>query len=33
METNITPPTIEQKFTGREKIFTKEIPLSGDSIN
>ncbi len=32
METNITAPTIEQKFTGREKVFTKEIPLTGDSI-
>jgi len=32
METNITPPTIEQKFTSREKVFTKEIPVSGDSI-
>jgi hypothetical protein len=32
MERNITAPTIEQKFTGREKVFTKEIPLSGDSI-
>ncbi len=32
IETKITPPTIEQKFTSREKIFTKEIPLSGDSI-
>jgi hypothetical protein len=25
-------PTIEQKFTTREKIFTKEIPITGDSI-
>ncbi len=32
IETKITPPTIEQKFTSREKIFTKEIPVSGDSI-
>ena len=32
VEPNITPPTIEQKFTSREKIFTKEIPVSGDSI-
>jgi hypothetical protein len=32
METNITPPTIEQKFTSREKVFTKEIPINGDSI-
>jgi len=26
------PPTIEQKFKLREKIFVKEIPLEGDSI-
>jgi len=32
VEPNITPPTIEQKFTNREKIFTKEIPVTGDSI-
>jgi hypothetical protein len=32
METTITPPTIEQKFASREKIFTKEIPVIGDSI-
>lgn len=32
MESNIAPPTIEQKFTSREKIFTKEIPVTGDSI-
>lgn len=32
VEPNITPPTIEQKFTSREKIFNKEIPISGDSI-
>jgi len=32
IETKITPPAIEQKFTSREKIFTTEIPLSGDSI-
>ena len=32
IETKISPPTIEQKFTSREKVFTKEIPLSGDSI-
>src|SRR6478752_5555665 len=32
VEPNITPPTIEQKFISREKIFTKEIPVSGDSI-
>ena len=32
VEPNITPPTIEQKFTSREKIFTKEIPVTGDSI-
>jgi hypothetical protein len=25
-------PTIEQKFQNREKIFTKEIPVTGDSI-
>lgn len=25
-------PAIEQKFKNREKIFTKEIPISGDSI-
>jgi len=30
--TNITAPTIEQKFASRDKVFTKEIPLSGDSI-
>jgi hypothetical protein len=28
----IKAPTIEQKFTTREKIFIKEIPVSGDSI-
>jgi len=32
IETKITPPTIEQKFTSREKVFTKEIPLTADSI-
>ena len=32
IETKISPPTIEQKFTSREKVFTKEIPVSGDSI-
>jgi hypothetical protein len=32
IETNITPPTIEQKFVSREKVFTKEIPLTADSI-
>ena len=32
MASDITPPTIEQKFTSREKIFNKEIPISGDSI-
>ena len=32
IETNITPPTIEQKFVNREKVFTKEIPLTADSI-
>jgi hypothetical protein len=31
-ETKIIPPTIEQKFTSREKVFIKEIPLTGDSI-
>jgi hypothetical protein len=31
-ETKINPPTIEQKFTNREKVFNKEIPLTGDSI-
>lgn len=30
--TKITPPTIEQKFTSREKVFTTEIPVTGDSI-
>jgi hypothetical protein len=25
-------PTIEQKFKAREKVFTKEIPVNGDSI-
>lgn len=25
-------PTIEEKFTSREKVFIKEIPVSGDSI-
>jgi hypothetical protein len=32
MAPDITPPTIEQKFTSREKVFNKEIPISGDSI-
>jgi hypothetical protein len=32
IETKITPPTIEQKFVSRKKVFTKEIPVSGDSI-
>ena len=32
IETKITPPSIEQKFTSREKVLTKEIPLTGDSI-
>src|SRR4029078_6488189 len=32
VETNIAPPTIEQKFTSRQKVFTKEIHVSGDSI-
>ncbi len=26
------PPTIEEKFSSRKKVFTKEIPVSGDSI-
>src|SRR5215217_6285650 len=26
------PLTIEEKFTSREKLFTKEIPIEGDSI-
>jgi hypothetical protein len=30
--TAITSPTIEQKFTSREKVLTKEIPLTADSI-
>jgi hypothetical protein len=32
METKIAAPTIEQKFATREKVFQKQIPLSGDSI-
>jgi hypothetical protein len=32
METKIATPTIEQKFASREKVFQKQIPLSGDSI-
>jgi len=32
VETKIASPTIEQKFTSREKVFQKQIPLSGDSI-
>jgi hypothetical protein len=28
----IKTPTIEQKFVTREKVFTKEIPITGDSI-
>jgi hypothetical protein len=28
----IAAPTIEQKFASREKVFQKEIPLTGDSI-
>jgi len=32
IQTKIDPPTIEQKFTSREKILTKEIPLTADSI-
>jgi len=30
--TKITPPSIEQKFTSREKVFATEIPVAGDSI-
>ena len=32
IETKIATPTIEQKFASREKVFQKQIPLSGDSI-
>jgi hypothetical protein len=32
IETKIAPPTIEQKFVSREKVFTKEIPITVDSI-
>lgn len=32
IETKIVPPTIEQKFIGRQKVLTKEIPVTGDSI-
>jgi hypothetical protein len=32
IEIKIAPPTIEQKFVSRKKVFTKEIPVSGDSI-
>ena len=32
MQAKITAPTIEQKFASREKTFSKEIPLTGDSI-
>ncbi|MFL5809703.1 MAG: hypothetical protein ACJ749_09280, partial [Flavisolibacter sp.] len=32
IEAKIEPVTIEEKFKNREKIFTKEIPISGDSI-
>ena len=28
----VTAPSIEEKFTSREKVFIKEIPVSGDSI-
>jgi len=31
-EKKVTAPNIEQKFTSREKVFNKEIPLTGDSI-
>jgi hypothetical protein len=32
MQARITAPTIEQKFASREKTFSKEILLTGDSI-
>jgi len=32
METKVAAPTIEQKFATREKVFQKQIPLTGDSI-
>lgn len=32
IEPKIAPPTIEQKFATREKVFQKEIPVNGDSI-
>ena len=32
METKIAPPTVEQKFASREKVFQKQILVSGDSI-
>jgi hypothetical protein len=32
IQSKINPPTIEQKFSVREKIFNKEIPITGDSI-
>ena len=32
IETKIASPTIQQKFASREKVFQKEIPVSGDSI-
>ena len=28
----VTPPTIEEKFNSRQKVFIKEIPVAGDSI-
>jgi hypothetical protein len=28
----IAPPTIEEKFSSRQKNFIKEIPVSGDSV-
>lgn len=28
----VTPPAIEEKFTSRQKIFVKEIPVSGDTL-
>jgi hypothetical protein len=30
--TKIAAPSIEQKFVSREKVFTKEIPITGDSV-
>jgi hypothetical protein len=28
----VTPPSIEEKFVARKKVFIKEIPISGDSV-